>query len=102
MKKEVKTRLQNLLEGKNEKRLTLKEGKIKRSMDSAIAYTEEQVLNLSDQLIELLDNIVETENITELLNNYISIKQQKDNWVETKKYLEELKDYLNSSEDETK
>lgn len=102
MKKETKTRLQNLLEGKNEKRLTLKEGKIKRSMDSAIAYAEEQILNLSDQSIELLDNIAETENITELFNNFISIKQQKDSWIETKKYLKELKDYLNSSEDETK
>lgn len=102
MKKEVKTRLQNLLEGKNEKRLTLKEGKIKRSVDSAIAYAEEQVLDLSDKSVELLDNIAEVENITSLLNDYISIKQQKDNWVETKKYLEELKNYLNSFEDETK
>lgn len=91
----MKTRLQQLLEGKNVLRNTLKEGKIKRGIESAINNTEEQILNNQEKALELLDTLAETENLEDTLNKYVEAKMLESQYTEAKKHLEGLKEYLN-------
>lgn len=91
----MKTRLQQLLEGKNVLKNSLRENKIKRGIDSAIDNAEEQILSNQEKALELLDILAETDKLEDVLNKYIEAKMLESQYTEAKKYLEGLKEYLN-------
>lgn len=91
----MKTKLQQLLEGKNVLRNSLRENKIKRGIESAIDNAEEQVLSNQEKALELLDTLAETENLEDTLNKYVEAKILENQYAEAKKHLEGLKEYLN-------
>lgn len=91
----MKTRLQQLLEGKNTIKNSLRENKIKRGIESAIDNAEEQILCNQEKALELLDTLAETENLEDTLNKYIEAKILEKQYSEAKEYLEGLKEYLN-------
>lgn len=91
----MKTKLQQLLEGKNVLRNSLRENKIKRGIESAIDNAEEQVLSNQEKALELLDTLAETENLEDTLNKYVEAKMLENQYAEAKKHLEGLKEYLN-------
>jgi hypothetical protein len=91
----MKTRLQQLLEGKNVLKNSLRENKIKRGIESAIDNAEEQILSNQEKALELLDILAETDKLEDVLNKYIEAKSLEKQYSEAKKYLEGLKEYLN-------
>lgn len=91
----MKTRLQQLLEGKNVLKNSLRENKIKRGIDSAIDNAEEQILSNQEKALELLDILAETDKLEDVINKYVEAKMLESQYTEAKKYLEELKEYLN-------
>lgn len=90
----MKTRLQQLLEGNNVLKNSLRENKIKRGIESAIDNVEEQVLSNKEKALELLDTLAETTDLENTLNKYVEAKMLEKQYSEAKKHLEELKEYL--------
>lgn len=90
----MKTRLQQLLEGKNTIKNSLRENKIKRGIESAIDNAEEQILCNQEKALELLDTLAETDRLEDVLNKYVEAKMLEEQYSEAKKHLKELKKYL--------
>lgn len=95
MAKKEQTRMSLILKGVNAMRISLREGKITRAIESAISNAEEEALNAEDKALEILSKLEDCEDITAVINEYIELREEQEAWKKTKKYVEELKKVLN-------
>lgn len=94
MAKKEQSRMSLILKGVNSMRISLREGKINRAIESAISNAEEEALNAEDKALEVLQKLESCEDITAVINEYIELKEEQEAWKKTKKYVEELKRVL--------
>lgn len=95
MAKKEQSRMSLILKGVNAMRVSLREGKIDRAIESALSNAEEEALNAEDKALEVLQKLEDCEDITAVINEYIELKEEQAAWKKTKKYVEELKKVLN-------
>ena len=94
MAKKEQSRMSLILKGVNSMRISLREGKINRAIESAISNAEEESLNAEDKALEVLQKLESCEDITAVINEYIELREEQEAWKKTKKYVEELKRVL--------
>lgn len=94
MAKKEQSRMSLILKGVNSMRISLREGKINRAIESAISNAEEEALNAEDKALEVLQKLESCEDITAVINEYIELREEQEAWKKTKKYVEELKRVL--------
>ena len=94
MARKTTSRLSLIAKGKNIIKSTLREGKIKRAVEAAIAQATEGQLDAEEKALEVLEKMSDTEDLNSVINQYVSLKDEAETWANTKKHLESLKAVL--------
>jgi hypothetical protein len=79
-------------------RVEFREKRVKKAVEDALDYADEQIFELEHQAIDIVDSIETVadskEQINKKINDYLDKMEAADGFRDTKKYLEKLKEIL--------
>lgn len=94
MSKKTTTRINAILKGINCVKSSLREGKINRAIEAALAAADEGRIEAEEKSLELLDKLKDTDNINAIINKWNEYRDDIKSWENTKEYILELKKTL--------